>query len=83
MRHVGFDSSRLLTDALRAGQIDALMIQQPHAMGYRSVRLAQRALRDKRVEPRRRQIELDVLLVTRNNLDRPEVKELLALPGLP
>ena len=83
LRHVGFDGGHLLADALRAGQIDALVIQQPYAMGYRSVRLAQRALRDKRVEPRRRQIELEVMLVTRENLDRLEVKELLALPTRP
>jgi ribose transport system substrate-binding protein len=71
VRHVG------------SGQIAALVIQQPYSMGYRSVRLAQRALRDKRVEARRRQIELEVMLVTRENLDRLEVKELLALPGRP
>jgi ribose transport system substrate-binding protein len=83
LRHVGFDGGHLLADALGSGQIDALVIQQPYAMGYRSVRLAQRALRDKRVEPRRRQIELEVLLVTRENLDRLEVREFLALPRRP
>lgn len=83
LRHVGFDGGHLLADALGNGQLDAMVIQQPYAMGYRSVRLAQRALRDKRVEPRRRQIELEVMLVTRENLDRPEVKELLVLPWRP
>jgi ribose transport system substrate-binding protein len=83
LRHVGFDGGHLLADALGSGQLDALVLQQPYAMGYRSVRLAQRALRDKRVEPRRRQIELEVVLVTRENLDRLEVKELLALPSRP
>ena len=83
VRHVGFDGGHLLTGALGSGQIAALVIQQPYSMGYRSVRLAQRALRDKRVEARRRQIELEVMLVTRENLDRLEVKELLALPGRP
>jgi ribose transport system substrate-binding protein len=83
VRHVGFDGGRLLAGALGSGRITALVIQQPYAMGYRSVRLAQRALRDKRVEARRRQVELEVMLVTRENLDRLEVKELLALPWRP
>ena len=83
VRHVGFDGGRLLAGALGNGRIAALVIQQPYAMGYRSVRLAQRALRDKRVEARRRQVELEVMLVTRENLDRLEVKELLALPWRP
>lgn len=83
LRHIGFDASQLLVDALKAGQLDALILQQPYAMGYQSVRLAQRALRDKRTEPQRRQVELDVLLLTRENLHKPEVKELLALPKRP
>lgn len=83
VRHVGFDGGRLLAGALGNGRIAALVIQQPYAMGYRSVRLAQRALRDKRVEARRRQVEPEVMLVTRENLDRLEVKELLALPWRP
>ncbi|WP_372873624.1 substrate-binding domain-containing protein [Pseudomonas sp.] len=83
VRHVGFDGGRLLAGALGSGRITALVIQRPYAMGYRSVRLAQRALRDKRVESQRRQVELEVMLVTRENLDRLEVKELLALPWRP
>ncbi|HBX57180.1 substrate-binding domain-containing protein [Pseudomonas sp. UBA2684] len=83
LRHIGFDGGQLLVDALKAGQLDALILQQPYAMGYQSVRLAQRALRDKRTEPQRRQVELDVLLLTRENLHKPEVKELLALPKRP
>lgn len=43
--HVGFDGGSLLLDALRQGQIHALLQQQPQAMGYRAVRLAQQALR--------------------------------------
>lgn len=81
--HVGFDTSQQLFDALRAGQISGLMIQQAHAMGYQSVRLAQRALAGERIEPQRRQVELDAVLVTRDNLERADIKALLALPLRP
>lgn len=42
---VGFDGGDLLLDALRQGQIQALLMQQPQAMGEQAVRLAHRALR--------------------------------------
>lgn len=83
LRHVGFDSGPLLLDALKAGQLDALVVQQPYAMGYQGVRLAQRALREQRPESQPRLVELEAVLVTRDNLDRPEVKAVLAVPGSP
>ncbi|QLC73596.1 substrate-binding domain-containing protein [Pseudomonas sp. LPB0260] len=81
--HIGFDADQVLLDALRAGQIDALMVQQPYAMGYQGVLLAERALRTGRVEPRMRRIELDAVLVTRDNLDSPGIKTQLQLPKQP
>ncbi|UTW09426.1 substrate-binding domain-containing protein [Pseudomonas benzenivorans] len=81
--HVGFDADPVLLDALKAGQIEALMVQQPYAMGYQGVQLAAQALRSGRIEPRRRVIELDAVLVTRENLDSPAIRKLLALPERP
>ncbi|HWV10279.1 MAG TPA: substrate-binding domain-containing protein [Pseudomonas sp.] len=83
LTHVGFDTSQQLFDALKAGHISALMIQQAYAMGYQSVRLAQRALAGERIEPQRRQVELQAVLVTRDNLERSDIKALLALPLRP
>lgn len=45
---VGFDGGELLFDALRDGQIQALLLQQPQAMGDHAVRLVQRALSGER-----------------------------------
>lgn len=45
---VGFDSGELLLEALREGQIQALLLQQPQAMGDHAVRLVQRALSGER-----------------------------------
>ena len=78
--HVGFDTGRVLLDALRAGQIDALVVQQPYAMGYQGVRMAERAMREQQMTTPRRQIELDAVLVTRERLDSPEVQALLSMP---
>ena len=49
---VGFDSGELLLDALREGQIQALLLQQPQAMGDHAVRLVQRALSGERASSR-------------------------------
>ncbi|HSC83663.1 MAG TPA: substrate-binding domain-containing protein, partial [Pseudomonas sp.] len=51
--HIGFDSNPLLIDALRAGELSGLMLQQPREMGYRSVQQAYRYLHGKASAPRR------------------------------
>ncbi|EZH76221.1 substrate-binding domain-containing protein [Ectopseudomonas composti] len=45
---VGFDGGELLFDAVRDGQIHALLLQQPQAMGDHAVRLVHRALSGER-----------------------------------
>ncbi|QFT20620.1 D-ribose-binding periplasmic protein precursor [Pseudomonas sp. THAF187a] len=45
---VGFDGGELLFDALHDGQLQALLLQQPQAMGDHAVRLVQRALSGER-----------------------------------
>ena len=49
---VGFDGGELLFDAVRQGQIHALLLQQPQAMGDHAVRLVHRALSGERAIPR-------------------------------
>jgi ribose transport system substrate-binding protein len=74
VKFVGFDSSEGLLAGLRDGTIDALVVQDPVRMGYLSVVNMVRHLRGERVEPR---IDTGVHLVTREALDRPEVKQLV------
>ncbi|RIK74033.1 MAG: sugar ABC transporter substrate-binding protein [Planctomycetota bacterium] len=71
---VGFDSSPLLVDALRNGEIDALVVQDPVKMGYLSVKLMADHLDGKTIES---QVNTAVHLVTRDAMDRPEIKPLL------
>jgi ribose transport system substrate-binding protein len=74
---VGFDSSPNLIDDLRAGAIDALVLQNPFKMGYEGVRTLVMKLDGK--EPPAR-IDTGVALLTKENLDTPEMKQLLGAP---
>ncbi len=74
IRFVGFDSSDKLVDGLRSGQIDALVLQNPFAMGYLSVQALVRRLKGEKVD---RRIDTGVALVTRDNMEDPAIKERL------
>jgi len=74
VRFVGFDSSAKLVQAMRDGQIHALTLQNPMRMGYLGVKTMVQHLQGKAVEKR---IDTGVTLVTPDNMDDPEIKELL------
>jgi ribose transport system substrate-binding protein len=71
---VGFDASPNLVKGLREGHIDGLVLQDPVRMGYLGVKTMVAHLRGERVEKR---IDTGVHLATRENMDQPEMKELL------
>jgi ribose transport system substrate-binding protein len=71
---VAFDSSPLLTQALRDGEIAAIVSQDPVQMGYLSVKLMVEHLRGEAIEPK---VTTDVHLVTKENMDNPEISALL------
>jgi ribose transport system substrate-binding protein len=75
LRFVGFDSSDKLVQALRSGEIDALVVQRPFEMGYLAVQTMVRNLRGQPVEKR---VDTGSTLVTRDNVDAPEVKTLVS-----
>jgi len=74
LRFVGFDASPPLVQALRAGKIDALVVQNPRLMGERAVNALAAALRGERVEA---VIDTGVVLATRENMDDPAIAPLL------
>lgn len=74
VKFVGFDASPPLVEALRKGEIHALVVQNPRKMGYVAVETMIRHLKGDSVEP---SIDTGVALVTRENLDTPEIKSLL------
>jgi ribose transport system substrate-binding protein len=75
VRFVGFDASEKLVEALEQGQVDALVLQNPIAIGELSVRALVDHLEGRPVEPR---IDTGVSLATRENLDSPQIRELIA-----
>ena len=74
---VGFDSSPNLVEDLKAGAIDALVLQNPYKMGYEAVK-AMVARLDGQTPPR--VVDTGVKLLTRENLDTPEMQQLLKAP---
>jgi ribose transport system substrate-binding protein len=75
LRFVGFDASEKLVQALRTGEIDALVVQRPFEMGYLAIKTLVLHLQGKPVD---RHIDTGSTLVTRDNLDTPEMKALVS-----
>ncbi|MBI4703191.1 MAG: substrate-binding domain-containing protein [Deltaproteobacteria bacterium] len=75
IRYVGFDASDKLVAAVREGHVDALVLQDPLRIGYLAVGTMVRKLRGETVEPR---IDTGATLVTRENLETPAVRQLVA-----
>ncbi len=75
VKFVGFDSSVKLVKALREGQLHGLVIQNPFRMGELGVRTLVAALEGQKPDKR---IDTGVTLASRDNMDRPEIRELLA-----
>lgn len=71
---VGFDSTDALVEALKKGEISGLAVQQPFMMGYLGVKSAVAAAQHKPVD---KEVDTDVKIVTKENLDTPEVQKLL------
>ena len=71
---VGFDAASNEVEALKAGDIDALIVQDPFKMGYEGVRAAVLTLNGESVPKR---IDTGVYIVTRENINQPEIQRLL------
>jgi ribose transport system substrate-binding protein len=76
VKMVGFDAERALLDGLKAGQIDALVVQNPFKMGYEGVKAIATHLKGGSVP---KKIDTGVEVVTKARLDDPKIKELLKL----
>jgi len=74
---VGFDASQTFIDALNANQLHGIVVQNPFNMGYLGVRTMVDNLLGKPVE---KKIDTGVMLVTKENLESPDVKTLLHPP---
>lgn len=75
---VAFDAAEAEVQALREGVIQALIVQNPFRMGYEGVKTVLKVIRGEKVEKR---IDTGVTIVTQENLDSPEVQQLLTPPA--
>ncbi len=74
VKFVGFDASEKLLGALREGDIEALVVQDPFSMGYVALRTMVAHLRGEAVA---RRIDTGARVVTKPDLDDPAVKEIV------
>jgi ribose transport system substrate-binding protein len=74
LKFVGFDASEKLVEALGQGKIDGLVVQNPMKMGEIAVRSV---LADLDGQPVEKQVDTGATMVTRENMNNPDVKTLL------
>ena len=74
MKFVGFDSSEKMIAALRAGELDGFVVQNPMRIGYLGVKTLVEHLRGGDVA---RRIDTGSTLITEGNLDQPGIRDLL------
>jgi ribose transport system substrate-binding protein len=79
VKFIGFDTPTPAVEALRQGEINALVTQDPARMGYYSVKTLVDYVRGKKVSSK---IDVDVQIVTRENLNEPDIQKLIALPSI-
>jgi ribose transport system substrate-binding protein len=73
----GFDSSPNLIDDLKAGAIDSLVLQNPYKMGYEGVKAMVEKLNGQTPQ---RHLDTGVKLLVKENLDTPEMQQLIKQP---
>jgi ribose transport system substrate-binding protein len=74
---VGFDAGTQSVEALKRGDIQGLVIQNPLRMGYLGVRTMVDHINKKKVD---RTIDTGVQVATRDNMEDPKVREVLYPP---
>src|SRR5581483_5908543 len=74
VKMVGFDAGSQSIADMKKGDLQALVVQNPVLMGYLGVMTMAKHLKGEAVEPR---IDTGVVLVTPENMEKPEIKELL------
>ena len=77
VKFIGFDSSAKHIEAIQNGQLNATVVQNPINMGYLGVKTMMDVLNGKTVEKR---VDTGATLVTKDNIDQPQIKELLNPP---
>jgi ribose transport system substrate-binding protein len=76
VKFVGFDSSQKLVDGLLADQINALVVQDPHKMGYLGVKTLMAHLKKESIQAR---IDTGAVLVSKETMKDPAIAALIGV----
>ncbi|HOK66600.1 MAG TPA: substrate-binding domain-containing protein [Anaerohalosphaeraceae bacterium] len=71
VKMVGFDSDPVVLEGIEKGGVDALVVQNPFAIGYEGVRILIEALEGKTVP---KQVPIESMIVERENLEEMKQK---------
>lgn len=71
---VVFDNNPVSVGMLESGEVDALVVQNPYAMGYLGVESAYHLLRDKKAQA---DIDTETSVITRETMFSPECQKIL------
>ena len=77
VKMIGFDAGSASVLDLRNGDVQGLVVQDPVKMGYLGVITMVEHLQGKPIEKR---IDTGVVLVTKDNMEEPAIKDLLNPP---
>ena len=75
VKFVGFDQTPPLVKAMRDGQINALVVQDPFNIGYTGVKTLMQHLKGETAPP---MVDTGVQVITPENVDSPEIQKLLS-----
>jgi ribose transport system substrate-binding protein len=78
VKFVGFDTAPKLVEALQAGQVDALVAQNPYKMGYEGVKTMALVLHGDPLPSKK--IDTGAVVVTKANMSTPAIQQLLNPP---
>lgn len=71
---VGFDRSQDVINALQDGYIQAIVVQNPFKMGYMGVKMAIDKINGKKILSK---VDTGVAIVTKDNMNKPDIQKLL------
>ncbi|MES1228355.1 MAG: substrate-binding domain-containing protein [Armatimonadota bacterium] len=74
VKFVGFDSSKELLDAVKAGELDGLVLQNPFKMGQEGIIQMVKSIKGEKIPER---IDTGAVFVSKANIDSDEVKAVL------
>jgi ribose transport system substrate-binding protein len=77
VKMIGFDAGSQSVADMKSGDVQGLVVQNPVRMGYLGVTTLVKHLQGQKVEKR---IDTGVVLVTPENMEQPDIKELLNPP---